>query len=157
MILVADLVAPATEAAARPDVALLELGQDLSESAFTLKSRGRVAVIEAAVVGRDDLVSGPKHLSVNETLDTLGQESLVVDRLHRGLGNLQHDGPVRTFLRLGALRLGTISNLDSWELLRGLGLVVRGVVGENGGTVERAVVLGEVELESQYRGTNTEG
>ena len=145
MVLVADLVTPRTEATTGPDVLLLHLGQDLGEGTLTLQRGGGVTVVEAAVVGRDDLVGGAEHLSVDETLDTLGQESLVVNGLHGRLGNLQHDGPVRTFLRLSGLRLRTIGDLEGRELLGGLGLVVGGVVGEDGGTVEGAVILGEVE------------
>ena len=146
VVLVTNLVAPATEAATGPDVLLLELGQDLGKSALTLQGWGGVTVVEATVVGGHDLIGGLQHLSVDETLDRLSQKSLVVDRLHRRLGNLQHDGPVRTFLGLGALGLGAIRELQSGQLLGALGLVVGGVVGEDGGTVEGAVVLGEVEL-----------
>ena len=145
VVLVADLVAPAAEATTRPDALLLQLGQDLGEGTLTLQGGGGVAVVEAAVVGGDDLVVGPEHVGVDQTLDGVGQELLVVDGLHGRLGNLQHDGPVRTLLSLGALGLGAISQLDGGELLGGLGLVVRGVVGEDGGTVEGAVVLGEVQ------------
>lgn len=146
MVLVTDLVAPATEAATGPDVLGLEAGQDLSEGTLTLEGGGGVTVVEAAVVGRDDLVGGLEHLSVDQTLDGVGQKGLLVDRLHRGLGNLQHDRPVRALLSIGALGLGAVGKLDGGELLGSLGLVVRGVVGEDGGTVEGAVVLGEVEL-----------
>lgn len=146
MVLVTDLVAPATEATTGPDVLLLESGQDLGESTLTFQGGGGVAVVEAAVVGGDNLIGGLQHLGVDETLNAISQESLVVDRLHRRLGNLQHDGPVRTLLSLSALGLGAIRKLQSGKLLGALGLVVGGVVGEDGGTVEGAVVLGEVEL-----------
>ena len=145
MVLVADLVAPAAEAATRPDVHGLELGQHLGEGTLTLQRGGGVAVVEAAVVGGDNLVAGLQHLSVDETLDRLGEESLVVDRLHGGLGDLQHDGPVGTLLLLRARGLGAVRQLESGQLLASLGLVVGGVVGEDGGTVEGAVVLGEVQ------------
>lgn len=145
VVLVADLVAPATEATTGPDTLLLQLGEDLGEGTLTLQAGGGVTVVEAAVVGRDDLVSGGEHLSVDETLDGLGKELLVVNGLHGRLGNLQHDGPVRTLLGLGARGLRAIGELEGGQLLGGLGLVVGGVVGEDGGTVERRVVLGEVE------------
>ena len=147
MVLVADLVAPATETATGPDALLLETGQNLGEGTLTLQRGGGVAVVEAAVVGGDNLVAGLQHLSVDETLDRLGEESLVVDRLHGGLGDLQHDGPVGTLLLLRARGLGAVRQLESGQLLASLGLVVGGVVGEDGGTVEGAVVLGDVELQ----------
>lgn len=146
VVLVADLVAPAAEAATRPDVLLLQLRQQLGEGTLALQGWSRVAVVEAAVVGGDDLVVGPEHLGVDETLDGLGQDGLLVDGLQRRLGDLQHDGPVRTLLRLGVLRLGAVGQLQSGQLLGRVGLVVGGVVGEDGRTVEGAVVLREVEL-----------
>lgn len=146
VVLIADLVAPAAEAATRPDVLLLQLRQQLGEGTLALQGWSRVAVVEAAVVGGDDLVVGPEHLGVDETLDGLGQDGLLVDGLQRRLGDLQHDGPVRTLLRLGVLRLGAVGQLQSGQLLGRVGLVVGGVVGEDGGPVEGAVILGEVEL-----------
>ena len=146
MVLVTDLVAPATETATRPDALLLELGQDLGQSTLTLQRGGGVTVVEAAVVGGHNLITGAEHLSVDETLDGVGQESLVVDRLHGRLGNFQHDRPVGTLLGVSALRLGAVGQLNGRQLLGGLGLVVGGVVGEDGGTVEGAVVLREVQL-----------
>lgn len=145
MVLVADLVAPATEAATGPDTLLLELRENLGEGTLTLQGGGGVTVVEAAVVGGDNLITGLEHLGVDETLDRLGKEGLVVDGLHGRFGNLQHDGPVGTVLSLGALRLGAVSELKGGQLLGGLGLVVGGVVGEDGGTVEWAVILGEVQ------------
>lgn len=148
MVLVTDLVAPATEAATGPDALLLELGQQLGEGTLTLERGSGVTMVEAAVVGGHDLVGRLEHTGVNETLDGLSQDLLLVDRLQRGLGNLQHDGPVRTTLGLRALGLGAVRELLGGQLLRGIRLVVGGVVGEDGGTVEGAVVLGEVELQS---------
>lgn len=146
VVLVTDLVAPASETATRPDALLLKLGEKLSESTLTLQRWGGVTVVESAVVGRDNLVVGVEHLSVNETLDGVLHNGLKVNRLVRGLRDLQHDGPVRAGLGLTAGRSGTIGKLLSGELLGSVRLVVGGVVGEDGGTVEGAVVLGEVEL-----------
>lgn len=145
VVLVTDLVAPAAETATRPDTLLLELGQDLGQSALTLQRRGGVTVVEAAVIGGDDLVARTEHLGVDETLDRVGQEGLVIDVLHGRFGNLQHDGPVGTLLGFIALGLGAVGQLDGGELLGSLRLVVGGVVGEDGGTVEGAVVLREVQ------------
>lgn len=145
VVLVTDLVAPATETATRPDALLLELGQDLGQSTLTLQRGSGVTVVEAAVIGGDDLVARTEHLSVDETLDRLSEESVVVDGLHGRLGNFQHDRPVRSLLCLGVLRLGAVGQLDGGELLGSFGLIVGRVVGEDGGTVKGAVVLGEVE------------
>ena len=84
VILVADLVAPAAEAAARVDVFGLEGGQEFGEDAFALEGGGRVAVVEAAVVGRDDFVVGAEHFGVEEALDGFFKEVGVVDGLHAG-------------------------------------------------------------------------
>ena len=145
MVLVTDLVTPRAEAAARPDIAVLQLGQELGEGALALERWRRVAVVEAAVVGGDDLVGGTQHLRVHESLDALLKQGVVVDRLHGGLGDFQHDGPVRAFAGVGRLGLGAVGDLDSREFLGGLRLVVGGVVGEDGRAVEGAVVFGEVE------------
>lgn len=145
MVLVTNLVAPATEAATRPDVHVLELGENLGECALTLQRGSGVAVVEATVVCGDDLVGGLQHLGVDETLDGFGKECFVVDGLHGGLRDLQHDRPVRTLLSFVALGLGAVSQLEGRKLLGSLRLVVRRVVGEDGGTVEGAVVLREVQ------------
>jgi hypothetical protein len=101
VVLVADLVAPAAEAATGPDTLLLELGENLGESTtleregaltqilpklqekgiwsrgrfgswryevtLTLQGGGRVTVVEAAVVGGDNLITGLEHLGVDES------------------------------------------------------------------------------------------
>lgn len=146
VVLVADLVAPAAEAATGVDTLGLEAGQELGEDTLTLKGGGGVAVVEAAVVGGDDLVLRPDHVGVDETLNGLGEEGVVVDGFVGGFGDFQHDGPVWTFLRSGVLGLGAIGKLLGGKLDGWLRLVVGGVVGEDGGAVEWAVVLGEVEL-----------
>ena len=145
MVLVANFVAPAAEATTRPDVHVLELGENLGEGALALQRGSGVAVVEAAVVCGDDLVGGLQHLGVDETLDGLGKECFVVDGLHGRLRDLQHDRPVRTLLGFVALGLGAVSQLEGRKLLGSLRLVVRRVVGEDGGTVEGAVVLREVQ------------
>lgn len=146
VVLVADLVAPAAEAAAGVDALLQEAGEELGEDTLTLEGGGWVAVVEAAVVGGDDLVFWPDHLGVDETLDGVGEEGVVVDGLVGRFGDFQHDGPVWTFLGFGAAGLGAVGNLLGGELDGGLRLVVGRVVGEDGGAVEWAIVLGEVEL-----------
>ena len=62
MVLVPDFVAPGAEAAAGVDVVgVLESGEELFEDTFALEGGGGVAVVEAAVVGGDDLVVGLEH------------------------------------------------------------------------------------------------
>ena len=72
VVLVADLVAPGAEAAAGVDVFLLEFGEELLQHALALEGRGRVAVVEAAVVGGDDFVVGLQHGRVYEAGDAGG-------------------------------------------------------------------------------------
>lgn len=102
-------------------------------------------MVEAAVVGGDDLVIRLDHLGVDETLNAVLEHVLLIDGLHAGLGNLQHDGPVWALLGLSGAGLGAICHLLSGELDVLLGLVVWRVVGEDGGAVEWAVILGEVQ------------
>lgn len=145
VVLVADLVAPAAEAAARVDVQVLQLGQELLEHAFALEGWRWIAVVEAAVVKRDDFVGWLEHSRVYEALDAVFHEGAVVDGLHRRLGDFEHDGPVWAvgFLVLGGL--GAIGETHRGKQRCFCGLVVRAVVGEDGGAVEGAVVFGEVE------------
>jgi len=144
VVLVANLVAPATETATGPDTLLLQLGQDLGEGTLTLQAGGGVAVVEAAVVGGDNLVTGLQHLGVDETLDGVLEKLLVVNGLHGRLGDLQHDGPVGALLGLGGGGLRAVSQLESGQLLRLLRLVVGGVVGEDCCAIKWAIILGEV-------------
>lgn len=146
VILVANLVAPAAEAAARQNVLSLQLGEELLQDTLTLQAGRRVAVVEAAVVGGNNLVLGADHVRVDETLDAVLEQSLLVNRLHARLGNLEHNGPVRALLGLRGSSLVAVSKVEGGQLRAGLGLVVGRVVGENGGTVEGTVVLGEVQL-----------
>lgn len=145
MILIADFIAPAAEAAAGVDVLFLEFGQELFEDAFALEGGGWVAVVEAAVVGGDDLVGGGEHFGGDEAFDAVGEHIGVVDGLHGGFGDFEHDGPVGAFLRGGGGGLLARSDLLGRELFGGGGLVVGGVVGEDCGAVEGAVGFGEVE------------
>ena len=95
VVLVADLVAPAAEAAARVDGFVLELGEELFEDAFALEGWGGVTVVEAAVVGAHDLVGGLQHRGVGEALDAVFEEMSAVDGFHAGFGDFEHNGPVR--------------------------------------------------------------
>lgn len=146
VVLVTDLVAPAAESATGVDAHLLQLGEELGKGALALEAWGWVAVVEAAVVGGDDFVLGLDHFGVDEALDGILEEFLLVDRFHGGFGDFQHDGPVRAWLGGGGVSLGAVGELLGGELLGGLWLVVWGVVGEDGGAVEGAVVFWEVEL-----------
>mgnify|MGYP000929348754 CR=1 FL=1 len=145
VVLVTDLVAPATETATGVDVHVLQLGQELLEDTLTLKRGSGVAVVEAAVVGRDNLILGLDHVGVDKTLDAVPEEVLLINRLERGLGNLEHDGPVGALLGIRGVSLAAISLVKSRQLDVVGGLVVRRVVGEDGGAVEGAVVLREVQ------------
>lgn len=145
VILVADLVSPRAESATRPDALLLELGQELSENAFTLKRRSWVTVVESAVVGGNDLVSWLELLSVDQALNAVCEQGLLVDWLHAGFGDLKHNAPVWSLLCRCVGWLATIRHLLCSELDGCLWLVVWRVVGEDCRAVEWAVVLWEVE------------
>ena len=99
---------------------------------------------EATVIGRDDLVLRLDHLGVDKSLNAVLEEVVMVNRLHRRLGDFQHDRPVRAFLGLSRLGLAAIGKVLSWQLDRLVWLIVWRVVGENGRTVERAVILRKI-------------
>lgn len=88
-----------------------ESRKELCEDALTLERRGGVTVVEAAVVGGDDLILGLDHLGVDETLDAVLEHVRLINRFHARLGDLQHDRPVRTLLGLSRLGLGAIGKL----------------------------------------------
>lgn len=141
-----DFVSPAAEASSRVDILGLQLGQEVLQDALTLEGGGRVAVVKAAVVGGDDLVGGLDHPGVDQTLDGVSEDVGLVDRLHGRLGDLQHDGPVRALLGLAGRGPAAVAEGLRGKLHGLIGLVVGGVVGEDRGSVERAVIFGEVEL-----------
>lgn len=97
------------------------------------------------MVGRNDFVLGREKTSVDHTLNRLGEKFLLVDRLLSRLRDFEHERPVRSGTSRFSVdggRKGRVGSLDSLEgdvLLRA---VVRRVVGEDGSTVEGAVVLG---------------
>ena len=145
VILIPDLVSPATEPSAGVNVHVLEFGEELFEDALTLERRRWVAVIEAAVVGRDDLVGGFEHVGVEEALDRAFEEGRGVDGFEARFRDFDHDGPVRARLGGGIIWYGAIGELLGGEFDVVGRLVVGGVVAEDGGAVEGAVILGEVE------------
>lgn len=85
VVLVADLVSPAAEAASRVDAEILELGQELLQDTLTLQGRGGVSVVKGTVVGGDNLVLGLEHLSVDETLDAVLEKVVHIHGLQGGL------------------------------------------------------------------------
>lgn len=110
------------------------------------KYSNKLKTYEATVIGRDDLVLRLDHLGVDKSLNTVLEEVVMVNRLHRRLGDFQHDRPVRAFLGISRLGLAAVGKVLSWQLDRLVWLIVWRVVGENGRTVEGAVILREVEL-----------
>lgn len=147
MVLVADLVPPATEPTSRVDAKVLKLREKLRQDALTLESGRGVTVVKFAVVGRDDLVLGLDQIGVNQALDAVLEKVGLVDRLQTRLRNLQHDRPVRTLLSLSAARLAAVAERERRKLSISLRLVVWGVIGEDSGPVEGRVVFREVELD----------
>ena len=145
MILIPNLVSPATEPSTGVNVHVLKFGEELFEDAFALEGRGWVAVVEAAVVGRDDLIGGFEHVGVEEALDGVFEEGGGVNGFEARFRDFDHDGPVWARLRGGIIRFRAVGELLCGEFDVVGGLVVRGVVAEDGGAVEGAVVFGEVE------------
>ena len=98
VVLIADFVAPAAEAAAGVDVFFLEFGQELFQDGFAFEGWGWVAVVEAAVVGGYDFVGWFQHVGCDEAFYAVGEHVCVVDGFHAGFGDFEHDGPVGAFL-----------------------------------------------------------
>ena len=121
MVLVADLVLPATKPAPAPDSEVHELGLDLVQELVPANKGSRVAVLEPLMPGADDLVARLKELGVERALDGGLDRVLLGGGLGGGLAELEHQGP-------GVL----------------VRAVVRRVVGEERGPVEGTIVLGEV-------------
>jgi hypothetical protein len=142
-----NLVSPAAETTSGVDVLGLELGKKLFEDALTFKRRGWVTVIETTVISGDNFIIRLDHFGVDETLNGVTKDVGLVNWLHGRLGNLQHDRPVWALLGLARLGFASIGEVLGWELDGLVWLVVWGIVGEDGGTVEGAIVLREVELD----------
>lgn len=65
VVLVANLVPPATEPTSGVDTEVLELRKKLGQNTLTLQRWRGVAVVELAVVGRDNLVLRLNHVGVD--------------------------------------------------------------------------------------------
>lgn len=99
MILIANLVPPAPESSAAPDVLCLKRWQEFGEDSFALKRGGWVSVVEASVVYGDDFVGRFEHFGVYEAGDTICEKTIVIDWFEGGFGDFEHDTPVWTLLR----------------------------------------------------------
>lgn len=140
VILVPDFVSPGPEPAARVDVVVVLQGRkQLLQDALALEGWGRVAMVEAAVVGADDFVRRLQHGGVEEAGDGVGEHAILVHGLEGGFADFEHDGPVGPLFCFFGARRGAVGELQGRELDGGLGLVVGGVVGEDGGAVEGAI------------------
>lgn len=146
MVLVANFVLPRSETPAGQDILLLEVGQDLGQRTITLKAGSRIAMVKATNVSADNLILWLQQISVDQALDVVGQQGVMVNRLVRRLGNLEHNGPVWSGLRLRRSGLLTVGQLLGGQLDLVFGLIIRGVVGENSSPIEWAIVFREVQL-----------
>lgn len=98
MVLVANLVLPRPKAASGQDILLLKIRQNLRQRIVALYAGRGIPVIKAANIGADNLVIGCQEVGVDGALDTVFEQSLVVDGSVRRLGYLEYDGPVRSWL-----------------------------------------------------------
>ena len=83
VVLIADFISPAAEAAAGIDILCLELRQELFQNAFALQARGWVAVVEASVISRNNLVVRLEHLGVDKALDAVFEHVRLINWFHR--------------------------------------------------------------------------
>lgn len=102
-------------------------------------------MVEATLIRGDNLVGGLQQIRRDGTLNRLLQQCLVVDLAQFRLADLEHDTPVRTFLRVRVGRLVTIGQTQSGEsngICRG---VVLGIVGKDRSSVAWGVIAREVQ------------
>ena len=81
-ILVSNFILPASKSSTGEDIFGLKLGKKFLQNTITLEGGRRVTVVEATVVGRDNLIGRLDHLGVDKTLDRVLQEIGLVNRLH---------------------------------------------------------------------------
>mmetsp|Transcript_19396 Transcript_19396/g.61731 ORF Transcript_19396/g.61731 Transcript_19396/m.61731 type:complete len:540 (+) Transcript_19396:304-1923(+) len=160
VVLVGHLVLVAAEAPAAPHVVLPQEGEGLGEDGVAPHGGGGVAVLQPPVVDRHDLAVGSHELRgdgpQHGLLDDLrprppgaleGHRVLLHGLPALGLRHLEHErpvGPPGGLLRARGRRLA-VTAAQRGQLLGRLGDVVIGVVREDRGAVEGAVVLGVVE------------
>mmetsp|Transcript_14864 Transcript_14864/g.41788 ORF Transcript_14864/g.41788 Transcript_14864/m.41788 type:complete len:575 (-) Transcript_14864:45-1769(-) len=158
VVLVGHLVLVGAKAATGPDALGPQERQGLLQDPIAGKGGSGVAVLQAPVVDGDDLVGGLHKLGADCALDGLLHQlrprpggaregdGLLVDRLEAGgLRDLKHEGPVGPLLWLAICRGAAVGCAKGGQLGARLGAVLLGVMAEDGGAVERAVVLGVVQ------------
>lgn len=59
-------------------------------------------MVEAAVVGGDEVVGGAEHVGVDEAADGGLEDGVAVDGFEAGFGDFDHDGPVGARFGVGA-------------------------------------------------------
>jgi hypothetical protein len=103
-------------------------------------------VREFTMVNTHNFIVREEESGVYRASDSVGDEGGFVDGFHGGFGDFKHEGPVGAFFGRGGGGFVAVGELEGGETGGGLGLVVGGVVGENGSSVEGTVGFGEVEL-----------
>jgi hypothetical protein len=139
MILIRNLIFPAPKSASRPNILRLQSGKNLCETAVAFESRSGIPVGEFTVINGDDFVLWEEERSVDGALNGVGYESRFCDGFHGGFGNFKHQGPVWTFFGVGGGGFGAVGELEGRETGCGCGLIVRGVIRENGCSIEGTI------------------
>ncbi len=143
VVLVRHLVLVRPEAAAGPDVLLLQPRQGDPEGGVAVQRGRGIAVLQTAVVDGHDLVGGGDHVRVDGALDGLLHDGVQVHGLVLlGLGHLEHQRPVWAGACTGVLHgQGGVAVSQSGQGGIGGGRVLDSVVREDSAAIERTVVL----------------
>ena len=112
---------------------------------------------EFTVIDADDFIVRGEEVCVDGSLDGVRDEVWLVDGFQAGLGDFKHERPVGAFFCSCGVGFVAVCELEGWEAGVGLGLVVGGVIREDGRSIEWAIGFGEVELLSETREKGAEG
>ena len=80
--MVSYFVLPTSKSSTGENVLRLKLGEEFLQDTITLERWCRITVIEAAVVGGNDLIGRLDHLSVDQTLDGVLEKVGLVNWFH---------------------------------------------------------------------------
>ena len=103
------------------------------------------------MVDADDFIVLGEEVCVDGSPDGVGDKVWLVDGFQAGFGDFEHERPVWAFFCSCGVGFVAVCELEGCEAGVCLRLVVGGVIGEDGRSVEWAIGFGEVELLSERR------
>ena len=157
MILIRNLILPTPKPATTPYIFRLQRRQNLGETSISFKRGRRVSMGEFTVINADDFIVCGEEVCVDGSLDGVGDEVWLVNGFQARFGDFKHERPVGAFFCRCGVGFVAVCELQGWEASVRLGLVVGGVIREDGRSIEWAIGFGEVELLSETREKGAEG